>query len=374
MVFKFTNDISLEEANKNREIKKGKSFNNKIVFINGFGASGKTMLSPIISSMDHVESPFFPYEIQWVSSFLYASKINESAYIEFVRQYCDNTIYNTTMGRNSNFRFSDISSIFQSPKRFEYLKRIFKKGDNESVDIINKSKPISNFTTSALLLFFNELSKALGNRMLFIETFRDPLYMFKQAKINHKEVHIERREKNFTFEVYDKDKRSFYFDYFSDIDQFRDLDINNSNSQVVKYLERVYQFYFNFDFNKLSLNRSKIIFLPFESFVTKPNKWIDEILSFLEIEKSKNLLNELKKQKVPRKILTDGYQRSVYKRYAQYPIKKKYDNFFDADNDYKNTIKDEFQKSEIHLFEKLINLSNKYRSWIKNFDTNFTWN
>jgi hypothetical protein len=77
---------------------------------------------------------------------------------------------------------------------------------------------------------------------------------------------------------------------------------------------------------------------------------------------------------VPRKILTDGYQRSVYKRYAQYPIKKKYDNFFDADNNYKNTIKDEFQKSEIHLFEKLINLSNKYRSWIKNFDTNFTWN
>jgi hypothetical protein len=150
MVFKFTNDISLEEANKNREIKKGKSFNNKIVFINGFGASGKTMLSPIISSMDHVESPFFPYEIQWVSSFLYASKINESAYIEFVKQYCDNTIYNTTMGRNSNFRFSDISSIFQSPKRFEYLKRIFKKGDNESVDIINKSKPIFKFnlTTS----------------------------------------------------------------------------------------------------------------------------------------------------------------------------------------------------------------------------------
>lgn len=373
MVFKFTNDISLEEANKNREIKKGKSFNNKIVFINGFGASGKTMLSPIISSMDHVESPFFPYEIQWISSFLYTSKIKESAYIEFVRQYCDNIIYNTAMGRNSNFRFSDISSIFQSPKRFDYLKRIFKKGDNESVDIIKKNKPITNFTTSALLLFVNELSKALGNRMLFIETFRDPLYMFKQAKINHKEVHIELREKNFTFEVYDKDKRSFYFDYFSDISQFRDLDINNANEQIVKYLERVYRFYFNFDFNKLS-NRGKIIFLPFESFVTKPNQWIDEILSFLEIEKSKNLLKELKKQKVPRKILTDGYQRSVYMRYAQYPIKKKYDNFFDADNDYKNTIKDEFQKGEIHLFEKLINLSNKYRSWIKNFDTNFTWN
>ena len=115
MVFKFSNDITLDEARKkNRSIKKGVSFNNKIVFINGFGASGKTMLSPIISSMDRVESPVFPYEIQWISSFLYSSKMDEELYLEFIRQYCDNTIYNLTMGRNSNFRFSDISSIFQS--------------------------------------------------------------------------------------------------------------------------------------------------------------------------------------------------------------------------------------------------------------------
>ena len=137
MVFKFSNDITLDEARKkNRSIKKGVSFNNKIVFINGFGASGKTMLSPIISSMDRVESPVFPYEIQWISSFLYSSKMDEELYLEFIRQYCDNTIYNLTMGRNSNFRFSDISSIFQSSKRFEFLKRIFEKGDNASVDKI----------------------------------------------------------------------------------------------------------------------------------------------------------------------------------------------------------------------------------------------
>ena len=375
MVFKFSNDITLDEARKkNRSIKKGVSFDNKIVFINGFGASGKTMLSPIISSMDRVESPVFPYEIQWISSFLYSSKMDEELYSEFIRQYCDNTIYNLTMGRNSNFRFSDISSIFQSPKRFKFLKRIFEKGDNASVDEIKVKKPIINFTSSALLLFINEIAKSLSNRVLFIETFRDPLYMFKQAKINHREVHVEKREKNFTFEVFEENERSFYFDYYSNIDQFRNLDLSKSNEQIVKYLERVYQFYFNFDFNKIDMNGGKLICLPFEKFVLGPDKWIDEILSFLDIEKTKNLIKELKKQKVPRKILTDGYSRSVYKRYSQYPVKKKYANFSDADNDYKEQIKLEFGKNEITFFNQLLDLSNKYRDWSKKFENKISWN
>tara|TARA_B100002019_G_scaffold266093_1_gene256094 strand:+ start:4350 stop:5477 length:1128 start_codon:yes stop_codon:yes gene_type:complete len=374
MVFKFTNDISLDEAKKRgRSLKKEVSFDNKVVFINGFGASGKTMLSPIISSMDRVESPVFPYEIQWISSFLYQSKVDEESYSKFINQYCDNTIYNLTMGRNSNFRFTDISSIFQSPKRFEFLKRIFKQGDNASVDEIKTKKPIINFTTSALLLFLNEISNALTNRVLFVETFRDPLYMFKQAKINHKEVHVERREKNFTFEVFEKNERSFYFDYYSKLDQFRNLDLSKSNEQIVKYLKRVYQFYFNFDFNKIDMKGGKVIFLPFEKFVLSPDKWIDEILSFLDIKKTKNLLNELKKQKVPRKILTDGFKRSVYKRYKQYPIKKSYANFIDADNDYKDQIKLEFGKSEIELFNQLLDLSNKYRDWSKKFENKISW-
>ena len=375
MVFKFSNDITLNEARKkNRSIKKGVSFDNKIVFINGFGASGKTMLSPIISSMDRVESPVFPYEIQWISSFLYSSKMDEELYSEFIRQYCDNTIYNLTMGRNSNFRFSDISSIFQSPKRFKFLKRIFEKGDNASVDEIKIKKPIINFTSSALLLFINEIATSLSNRVLFIETFRDPLYMFKQAKINHKEVHVEKREKNFTFEVFEENERSFYFDYYSNINQFRNLDLSKSNEQVVKYLERMYQFYFNFDFNKIDMKGGKLICLPFEKFVLGPDKWIDEILSFLDIRKTKNLIKELKKQKVPRKILIDGYSRSVYKRYSQYPIKKKYTNFSDADNDYKEQIKLEFGKNEITFFNQLVDLSNKYRDWSKKFENKISWN
>ena len=44
MVFKFSNNFTLDEVKDKRKIKKSKTFSNKVVFVNGFSASGKTML------------------------------------------------------------------------------------------------------------------------------------------------------------------------------------------------------------------------------------------------------------------------------------------------------------------------------------------
>ena len=73
------------------------------------------------------------------------------------------------------------------------------------------------------------------------------------------------------------------------------------------------------------MNGGKIIFLPFEKFVTKPNLWIDTILKNLNIQNSSSL-EELKKQKVPRKFLHQGYSRKVYERYGNNKNQKKISN------------------------------------------------
>ena len=53
---------------------------------------------------------------------------------------------------------------------------------------------------------------------------------------------------------------------------------------------------------------------------------------------------------------------------------KKYANFSDADNDYKEQIKLEFGKNEINFFNQLLDLSNKYRDWSKKFENKISWN
>ncbi len=368
MVFKFTNDLSLKEAEIKRVIKKENVFNNKIVFVDGFSASGKTMVSPIISSMKNIESLIYPYEIEWISSFLYSNKIDSLSYQEFLKQYADHTIYNQMMGRNSNFRPSDISSVIQSRKLFEYLKRIFQKGDNEIPKKIFNKKPILNFTTSHLIFFINEIGKAFGNRVLFIETFRDPLYMFKQIKILYRDVYIDNPQKVFTFQTYENNKKSFFFDFFSNENVFDEINKDNLNKYVVEYLERIYSFYFKFNLNEINMNGGKIIFLPFEKFVTKPNLWIDTILKNLNIQNSSSLEKELKKQKVPRKFLHQGYSRKVYERYGNKKNQKTFKSYKEADEAYKNNVKLEFKNIDEELFQRLEKISVEYKKWINKFD------
>ena len=87
MVFKFSHKDDLKTIDQERLIKKLDNFNNKVVFINGFPASGKTMLSPIISSINNVESIIFPYEIEWMGGLLYTKNASKNGFQEFVKQY-----------------------------------------------------------------------------------------------------------------------------------------------------------------------------------------------------------------------------------------------------------------------------------------------
>ena len=372
MILKFSNHLNKENAKSERALKKYKSFENKIVFTNGFNASGKTMLAPIISSIDGVESILFPYEIEWLSSFLYNESISQESYREFVRQYIDHSIYNQMMGRNSNFRVSDISSVLKFKNKFEYFKRLFKKGDNHIIEKIKSKNHTLSFVTCNLIFFIQNLADTLGSRMLFIETVRDPVYMFKQMKILFKQVIIDNPEKDFTVRVHHDNFSSFYFDYFTDTNFFFKNNNNNIDELVVLYLDRIFQFYFNVDFKNLNLNGSTLLILPFEKFVISPDSWINSILDNLDSKKDFNLRQEMEKQRVPRKVLTEGLKRDVYERYGNKPENFSKDDYDTNDQKYRHNLSLEFEGGENNdRYKKLIEISNNYYKWIEDFNNNF---
>ncbi len=375
MVFKFSNNFTLDEVKDKRKIKKSKTFSNKVVFVNGFSASGKTMLAPIISSMQNVETIIYPYEIEWLSSFLYTDSIDTQVYQEFIKQYSDHTIYNQMMGRNSNFRYKDVSTVLTKQKFFKYIKRCFTKGDNVIPKKIVRENPSLCFASSHLLFFINEISSALNNRLLFIETVRDPIYMFKQIKVLFEDVYINNKEKLFTFICENQVSQSLFFDYYSGEDAFVKLDKNDLNEICVNYIERIFNFYFNFDFKKLNMENNLFILLPFEKFVTKPDLTIDKILDFLKIKKTKSLQDEMKKQNVPRKLINQGLNRDVYKRYGNEPIPDKDAKNITsstADENYRYEISKNFKKGEMDdSFKKMIKISDDYKKWVDNFGSYF---
>ena len=109
--------------------------------------------------------------------------------------------------------------------------------------------------------------------------------------------------------------------------------------------------------------------MPFEKFVLHPDKWIKSILNCLEIDHDKNLSNELKKQKVPRKFLHEGLSRSVYERYGNFNYKKKFISSNDAEEDYKQNLLKEFSLGkEDPNYKRLEDLTKQYLKWINMFN------
>ncbi|QWD70704.1 hypothetical protein [Polynucleobacter sp. UB-Siik-W21] len=361
-LIKFAFDNSFQTTD--RRIGKLKSFSNKIIFVNGFNGSGKTLFSPIVSSIDGVEQFTFPYEIEWMSALLYGGEITENAYSEFIKIYLDQLVYNQMMSRSSNFRPSDLSSIFKYKNPFIYIKRLFLTGDNSVVPRIYKSKPITSLTTCHLMPFYPQLDSILGDRLLFIETIRDPLFMFQQLLILKKSVINELPEKDFTFSVFQGETRSTYLDFYSSYDLFEKINKSSPEEAVIDYLERMQNFYLELEGNLNHEFKSTLIIIPFEKFVTSPDIWIDKILDFTGSKRSKALIIEMKRQSVPRKLLTSGRNLKIYKRFGWIDSAAQCGTLEVERDMYKNKIKELIDDD--NLYRRLMLLSSTYNSWVEN--------
>ena len=110
----------------------------KIIVIDGLPGCGKTMLSPIISALDRVEVMTFSYELEYILTLSYLGKITDDAANTMIRISTDLKLYNLMMSRETNFRPSDLSSIFKHKSPIRYIKRL-------SIIIVLRSRDLQVF-------------------------------------------------------------------------------------------------------------------------------------------------------------------------------------------------------------------------------------
>ena len=98
-----------------------------IVIIDGQEGCGKTLFGLIVSSIDRVEILNYAFEIEFICRLYKLNKITLDAATTFVKMISDHKLYQSMMGRETNFRYSDLSSVFNNPNAFKYFKRNSKK-------------------------------------------------------------------------------------------------------------------------------------------------------------------------------------------------------------------------------------------------------
>jgi hypothetical protein len=322
---------------------------NDLIIVDGQPGSGKTLFTQIFGSFDRVEHFTYSTEIENICGLLHLEKITEDAATSMIKIQLDQLIYESMMGRNTNFRYTDLSSVFKSPKIFEYIKRTFEQGDGHIPNKIIQRKPILNILTHNLLIFSNPLFKSINRNIYFFEIQRHPLYMIIQQTLNHINFYNdENKSRQFHLCLKTNDKEFFYWNH-EYIDEFF---LCNPVERAILEIE-----YFT---NKAIIFKQKnpeyiknIKTINFENFVIDPKKYLDEILNFIQSKITKKTNKIMKKNKIPRSKISDSISLDIYKRCGWEPPKKNFSEIDELNLRRDFVIKNNARKKYVDIIDKL---------------------
>lgn len=285
--------------NNSFKISRNQQMLHKLVVVDGFPGCGKTMLSPIVSAFERVEIMQYAPLIEQQCELWGLDRVDDDVAESMIKMNADFLIYNIMMGRNTNCRPKDLSSIFRH-KPFKHIRRMFKKGDEVIPKLIEQEKSILHLTTHMLLPNAKPLFNALGNKLIFIEVVRHPLYMIIQQEKNFKMFEGNRNQHVRYF--LNQNEYTFFSDGWEEI-----FDKSNSYEKAIYSIEWYYSKIFSKNYNECTM-------IPFELFVKSPEKYIQDISLKLGSSVNRAVRKAMKKQKVPRQQLSDGPALDIYKR------------------------------------------------------------
>ena len=282
----------------------------ELVLVDGQPGCGKTLFTAIVAAMDRVELLNYSPVLENICALKYLNKITDDAAEAMIRIQMDLVIYETMMSRRANFRPSDLSSVFNDVNYLTYLKRLFAKGDEMIPERIKREKPILHFATHNLLAFSEPIFKALEQKVVLIEVIRHPLYMLIQQTLNM-EHHFEISGTARQFHLYIKngDHQLPYWNMGWDELYLR----SNPVERAIYEMQKISELSEDLKSNLKNQYNSQILTIPFESFVLDPWPYMQKIEKLLDSKITKRTKKAIKKQKVPRKKISDGIPRAIYK-------------------------------------------------------------
>ena len=326
----------------------------KIILSDGQPGNGKSLFGDLLSSFNNVEHVRYSYLLEQVCALYYLKKISSEVADVLIKNDLDNIIYDIYMGRNLNFRYSDITSVFKSVKKIKYLKRLFSKGDLGTTRLITEKKPILNLIVHNLMPTSKPLFEAYKNKVFLLNIVRHPLYMVIQQHlyyIDHFEDNNQKR--NFTLMI-DKDSKQTPFWNENNDNYQKGI---NSIDKVISEIYHLTMLEDKFLRENKDLLDNQILRIPFEQFVLNPMPFLEIIMKKFNIKFGQKTLQLIKKHKIPREKVADGLALSIYKRCGWKPPNKNLTEKGELDLRYKYVISQKPTKDSLDILDSI---SRKY--------------
>ncbi len=307
------NSPTIGAQNPSPHVVRHQPFNHQVVIVDGQPGCGKTLFTSLISSFDRVEIMNYSTEVETVCQMYGFGKVTDDAAQLMIQMKLDEMIYETMMSRRTNFRVSDLSSVFSNPLPFKYIQRALQKGDENIPDRIKKERPILNITTHNLLMNSQPLFDACQDQMTFIEIVRHPLYMVKQQALNMKRLLNMPRMFAAYYDYQNTHLPFFVYGYEKEFIQ------GNAFDKAVFSMLGITQRTELFKKNLAAQLKARLITIPFECFVLNPDTYLNQIYQHLDTDETRVTKKMMKKHKVPRTRLANGIDLPIYRRCGWQP-------------------------------------------------------
>lgn len=281
------------------------SYFNNVVIVTGVHCSGKSMVSPIVCSLKRVEHVRKILTVDQIMHLAFLKKIDKLTAAYLVKQLLDKNFYEQLIGRNSNFRPEDETSILAAKNSSKLFSRIFIKRGPDIIKKYIKKKTIFCMDTHDGIMLF-DIWKNINKNFKFINIYRNPIDtvaswykhgMGKTEKILINEL-LMFKFKNKAFPLYHIENFEKY-NQLSEIDRIINMVLYCMSSEYKNY--------------KIYKNIKNCLFIEFEDFAVNTIKNLEKISRFLKTEESTATKLIIKKENCPRNIDTNIYNNNLKK-------------------------------------------------------------
>ena len=284
----------------------------QVVFLDGLTGTGKTMMSPILATLDRMEAPRIEHIYEHVCVLHSLGRIEDDAADTLLSLYIDLACYNSMIARESNFRWKDLSGVL-SNQGLRYVRRLFLPDGDAVTRRIAAERPILPILSHQAFSVMGPLFRILGSRLTVVEMVRHPLYL-----IEHWYSYIDSygtSDRDFTISVLGKHGRLPWFAAGWE-DRYES---GSRMDRVIYAIDRLMRAGEESYRKRSETERERVLVIPFETFVSDPRPHLDRIANLLETRTTQATVRALRRGKVPRRITTDGPDKAIYRRYAWQP-------------------------------------------------------
>ena len=284
----------------------------QFVFLDGMTGTGKTMMAPILSTLARVEVQRIEHIYEYTCGLAHLGRLTPDGAQVLLRMYGDLAAYNVMIGRETNFRWKDLSGVLSNPGGWRYARRLFESDGDAVVERICREQPILQIVSHQVFGISAPMFEAFGDRLTVVEMVRHPLYLLR-----HWHSYISRHgadPRDFTIWI---DAGGEFVPWFAA--GWEDAYLRaNAMDKVIRCIERLTELAGQ-ALAALGDAGSRVLIVPFERFVTNPEPYLARVEQQLRTTRTPATTRELRRQKVPRRLTTDGRDLDIYRRYNWQP-------------------------------------------------------